>query len=67
MQLTPDQLDAAARNLCELWHNTTDEPTTIRLRSARENLIECLSMYPKSIHAIIHAVTSTQQNDEVSQ
>lgn len=66
MHLTESQLDAAARKLCELWHNTTDEPSTIRLRSARENLIECLSMYPKSIHAIIHAVTS-EQKDEVSE
>lgn len=69
MHLTPDQLERAARKLCELRKMEPDSTlgeTSLQAFSAR--LIEHVLKTKKDyIAAIIHAVATTQQKDEVSE
>lgn len=65
MQLTDQQLDAAARKLCELWQATRNEYVPHNMAKQHIALV-CVEMEP-TIAAIIHAVTTTQQKDEVSE
>lgn len=62
MQLTDQQLDAAARKLCELWKSTRKEYVPHDMAKQHIALV-CLEMEP-TIDAIIHAVTR-EQKDEV--
>lgn len=65
MQLTPEQLDIAARKLCELLKAT--EPFEVTLIEACRIRIDGILRDTKPIAAIIHAVTSEKKNEEVSE
>lgn len=65
MQLTESQLDIAARKLCEL--SGTDPHTVGNVNQARARITEHVIKYEDRLAAIIHAVTTTQQSDEVSE
>ncbi len=57
MNLTEEQLDVAARKLCEIWgepHDKKISDTTICLEAARSEIVEVL--YSDVYRAIQHAL-----------